>query len=53
MSFFHQQPNDTQFTVLMELGNQKIFIIKKMESDSFDFFFQTNLIKPMDQSINS
>ena len=42
MSFFHRQPNDKQFTVVMELGDQKMFILNKLESESFDFFSNKN-----------
>ena len=35
---FCQQLKDIQFAVIEEERNQKIFTLKKLESDNFDFF---------------
>ena len=42
---FCQQLKDIQFAVIEEERNQKIFTLKKLESDNFDFFYFRKLLK--------
>lgn len=51
MSFFHQQPNNAQFTALMELGKPNHVYIQEDEIRKFRFFFQTKTNKT-DESIH-